>query len=231
MYENIVEYKTRKYIYAIIFNFYENDYSEDISAFDLVIVESLKNIVEYLTSENYLSESVKNNISNYLIQAREINDKDRKKRIEFINDIVGFMNAQKRDESIIFYRLELHKRRRDFGYITLKYSDNKVKQEIENVHDSIIHDFYVLATHSIEISEEEFKEEYLPYFKDTNIYYESLNTILYENPLVFKDELFYNRMMQVLNLNNELYQDKKDVLNMTNKLIKKINRKVKKIKS
>ena len=56
MYENVVAYKTRKYIYAIIFNFYENDYSEDISVFDLIIVESLKNIVEFFASNELLPE-------------------------------------------------------------------------------------------------------------------------------------------------------------------------------
>lgn len=227
MYEDINVYNMRKLVYSVIFNFYENDYTEDPSMFDLVFVESLRNIVEYLTSENYLSDSVKDNISNYLMQAREFYDKDRTVRIKYINDIITFINTQKKDESLLFYKLELHKRRKDIGYL-LKYPDSKIISEIEDVHDSIVHDLYVVSSHSIATSDEEFENEYLPYFKDTNIYYESLNSILYENPLVFKDELFYSRMMKVLNLNNELYQSNKDILNMNKKLIKKINRKVKK---
>ena len=33
MNENIVVYRTRKLIYNIIFNFYENDYNEDVECF------------------------------------------------------------------------------------------------------------------------------------------------------------------------------------------------------
>ena len=69
MYEDLVTYRMRKVIYTIIFNFYENDY-EDKEDFDLLTVESLRNVIEYLTSQNYLSESVKENIHNYLTRAR-----------------------------------------------------------------------------------------------------------------------------------------------------------------
>lgn len=220
-------YQTGKLIYTIIFNFYENDYRDDINMFDLVIVESLKNIIEYLTSQNFLSTEVKNNISNYLMQAREIQDNDRKRRVELINEIVGLMNSQKKDESLLFYRLELHKRRKDLGYIISTRSDLEVKNEIENVHDSILNDHYVLVSHSYQVSDKEFEEEYLEWFTDTNIYYESINSILYEYPQIFKNEIFYNRMMKVLNINNQLHKDNKAILKTNKRLLKKIDRKIK----
>ena len=212
MNEDIGLYRTRKLINNIIFNFYENDYEEDPECFDLLIVESLKNIVEYYANNNFLSEAVKNNIYNYLTQAREYEDDNKKQRLELINDIIGIVNSQKKDESIIFYKIELYKRRKRIGDL-LELDDKKIEKEIENVHDSICHDLWVITSHTDDAtSEEVFQSEYLPYFKDSNFYYESLNAMLDENPIVFQNQTFYNRMMQVINLNNSLYNDNKKVL-------------------
>lgn len=222
MYEDLVTYRMRKVIETIIFNFYENDY-EDKEDFDLLTVESLRNVVEYYTSQNYLSEDVKNNIHNYLTRARYFEDENRSKRIALINDTIGFMNSQIKDDSLIFYRLQLYDRRRDFKYL-FKATNEEIRKEIENVHDSICNDLYVLVGQSLLTSDQEFEEEYLPLFANSNYYYESLNMFLKENPTVFKDELFYSRMMRVINLNNELHNNDKDISKMNKKLIKKIDR-------
>ena len=228
MYEDLITYRMRKVIYSVIFNFYENDY-EDAEDFDLYTVESLRNVVEYLASEDFLSERVKDNIHNYLTRARDFKDDKRSKRIELINDTIGFMNKQDKDDSLVFYRIELYKRRRDYKYI-IGYSNEEVINQIEAVHDSICNDLYVVVSHTDITDKETFETEYLPLFKDTNIYYESLNNILYENPRIFKDELFYSRMMQIINYNKELYKDDKQISKMNNKLLKKINKAVKKVK-
>jgi len=222
MYEDLETYRMRKIIYSIIFNFYENDY-EDKDDFDLLVVESLRNVVEYLASQNYLSASVKDNINNYLMRARYFEDENKSKRIQLINDTIGFMNSQNIDQSLIFYRLQLFDRRREFKYL-FKASNEEIKKEIENVHDSICHDLYVLIGQSILTSDEDFEKEYLPLFQNTNIYYESLNMFLKENPRVFKDDIFYNRMTRVINLNNELCSNNKEVLKMNKKLLKKIEK-------
>ena len=137
------------------------------------------------------------------------------------------MNSQKKDESLLFYRLELHKRRKDLGYIISTRSDLEVKNEIDNVHDSILNDHYVLVSHSHQVSDKEFEEEYLEWFTNTNIYYESINSILYEYPQIFKNEIFYNRMMKVLNINNQLHNNNKAILKTNKRLLKKIDRKIK----
>ena len=225
---DIPTYRMTKMIYTIIFNFVENDY-EDAEDFDLLVVESLRNIVKQLTEDKFLSESVKNNIHNYLTRARYFQDENRFKRIELINEMIGYMNSQTEDESYIFYKLELFKRRRDFRYI-IGYPIETINKEINNVHDSICEDFYVLISHTDITEEEIFETEYLPYFKNSKAYYESLNAILYENPSVFKDELFYNRAMKVINLNKDLYKDDKQILKMNKKLVRKINKEVKRVK-
>ena len=220
--EPINIYKTRKLVYNIIFDLYEKDYSEDTSMFDLNIIKSLEVIVEYHTSQNDLSKSVMDNISNFLMAAREYQDENRNERIEIINRIVRLMNSQEKE----FYRMQLHTRTKEFKWL-FKASDAEIIKEIDNVHDSICHDLFVLVSHSTDVSDEEFVKEYLPELKDSDLYYESINTILKENPLVFKDQLFYNRMICVLEYNNLMYQD---LVGYNEKLVKRIDKKIKRIK-
>ena len=224
--ESINIYKTRKLIYQIMFDFYEKNYSEDSGMFDLNILKSLEAIVEYHTSQNDLSASVMDNISNFLMAARDYQDENRNERIEIINNIVRLMNSQEKDQSLIFYRMQLHTRTKDFKYL-FKASDSEIIKEIDNIHDSICHDLFVLVSHSTDVSDMDFINEYLPELKDSDLYYESINTILKENPIVFKDQLFYNRMICVLEFNNLMYQD---LVEFNEKLVKRIDKKVKKIK-
>jgi len=224
--EPIHKYKTRKLVYNLIFNFHEDNHLEDPEIFDLIIMESLKNVVEDNTRENNFSESVKDNIKKFLMQAREYKDNHRKERINIINEIIGLLNTQEKDDSLIFYRMQLYDRTKIFGYLFQAPKEEIIK-EIDNVHDSICYDLAVLVSHSTDVSDEEFAKEYLPELKASDLYYESLNMILRENPIVFKDQLFYNRMMCVLEYNNIIHQE---LINYNEKLIKKIDKKIKRIK-
>lgn len=224
--EPIQNYKLRKLIYHIMFDFFEDNYLEDPKSFDLMIMKSLRNVVEYNTQENNLSESVKDNIRKFLLQAREYKDEYRKERINIINEIIGLLNTQEKDDSLIFYRMQLYDRTKVFRYL-FQASKEEIIKEIDNVHDSICYDLFVLVSHSTDVSDEEFVKEYLPELKASDLYYESLNMILRENPIVFKDQLFYNRMMCVLEYNNIIHQE---LINYNEKLIKKIDKKIKRIK-
>lgn len=224
--EPINKYKTRKLVYQIMFNFYEDNYEEDPLMFGLDILKSLEVIVEYHVSQNDLSKSVMDNINKFLMSAREYKDEQRNERIEIINNIIRLMNSQEKDQSLIFYRMQLHTRTKQFKYL-FKASDAEIISEIDNVHNSICHDLFVLVSHSTDVSDMEFVKEYLPELKDSDLYYESLNVILKENPLVFKDQLFYNRMICVLEYNSLMYED---LVEYNEKLVKKIDKKIKKIK-
>ncbi len=224
--EPINIYKTRKLVYKIMFDFYDKDYEEEAFMFDLNIIKSLEVIVEYHTSQNDLSASVINNINKFLMAARDYQDENRNERIEIINNIIRLMNAQEKDDSLVFYRMQLHTRTKESKYL-FKASNAEIIKEIDNVHDSICHDLFVLISHSSDISDEDFVKDYLPELKDSELYYESLNVILKENPIVFKDQLFYNRMICVLEYNNIMYQD---LVEYNEKLVKKIDRKIKNIK-
>ena len=224
--EPINKYKTRKLVYQIMFDFYENDYEKQTDLFDLNIIKSLEIIVEYHTSQNDLSKDVINHINSFLMAARDYQDEKRNERIEIINRIITLMNNQEKDESLIFYRMQLHTRTKEFKYL-FKTTNAEIIKEINNVHDSICHDLFVLVSHSTDVSDMEFVNEYLPELKDSDLYYESINTILKENPIVFKDQLFYNRMICVLEYNNLMYQD---LVEYNEKLVKRIDKKIKKIK-
>ena len=226
--ESINDYMLRKVIYEIIFNNEKINYAEDSSIFDLSVIESLRNIVKYHTSNGHLIDSVKDNISEFLSQARYHFDKEREERIKLINEILILMNNQINDEHLMFYRFQLYYRTKQSRYL-LKASQEEIKKEIQHVHDSICHDLYVITSHSDEFTDEEFIKESLPYLQDSNLYYESLNMMLRENPIVFKDLTFYNRMMCTLNMNNEIYKDEIEMIRYNKKLVKSINKKIKKI--
>lgn len=224
MSESINEYKTRKLIYQIMFDFYD-DYEENTSIFDLIIIESLKNIVEFHSRNNDLSKDVINNINKFLMQAREYKDEKRKERIELVNDIIRIMNNQEKDRSLIFYRIQLYDRTNNFKYL-FKAKDAEIIDEISNVHDSICNDFFVLVSHTDDVDDITFVNEFLPDLKECELYYQSLNMMLKENPIVFRDQTFYNRMICVLQSNSLL---NKDTVDNNEKLVKKINKKIKKL--
>lgn len=224
--EPINEYRLRKLVYEIMFNFYIDDYDEETYVYDLVFMESLRNVVRGHCEKNDLSKDVINNINKFLSYAREYKDENREKRIELINEIIVLMNRQEKDESLIFYRFQLYERTKKFEYL-LKKSDREIIEEIPNVHQSICHDLFVLVTHSDDVDDMDFVKEYLHDLKDSDLYYESLNMMLKENPLVFKDKLFYNRMICVLEYNSLICED---LVKYNAKLVKKIDKKIKKIK-
>lgn len=226
--EDINRYKTRKMLYEIMFNFEKIDYTEDPDIFDLVIIESIRNIVKYHTSNGHLIESVKGNINEFLSQARYHFDSNRIERIKLINEIIVLMNSQINDEHLLFYRFQLYYRTKQFRYL-FKATNDEIKKEIPHVHDSICHDLYVISSHSDEFTDEDFIKDALPYLQDSNLYYESLNMILRENPIIFKDLTFYNRMMCILNKNNDIYKRDKEMIKHNKKLVKRINEKTKRI--
>jgi len=221
--------QTTLLINAIIFNLEDEEYENKEDIFDLVFMRSFLNVVKYYVDNNSFSEKIKDNIRNYLFKAREYKDNNRDKRIDIINEIIITLNNQKEDNSLGFYRLELYKRRRDLKF-AIKADNDTIKKEIDAIHDSICGDLYVIYTHSDSISDQKFINEHLPNLSNSAMYYESINALIMDYPYIFKDRIFYNRMMCVLNLNNELYNDDKEMINLNKKLVKKVNRKVKRIK-
>lgn len=223
MNDDINIYVTRKLIDSIMFDFYDNNYKEDPCMFDLIILECLKSVVEARVKDGDLSKAVIDNINNYLQQARDYQDEKIIERIKLINEIIIMMNSQKYDDLLIFYRMQLIYRRRDF-YYAIKCTKDEIKSEMDNVHESICYDLVVLESHSENVSDEEFANEYLPDLVNNQFYYESLNIMLKENPKVFRNKIFYDRMMSVLSLNEQL-NNNDELTKINKKLVKQVKRK------
>ena len=214
-------YYLHKLLIATIFDNDSELYKRISNMYDLDTLEVFKNIVIYFSNENCISSSIKGNINKILIDGREIEDKNYNDRVNLINEIIGILNCQKKDESIKFYAGELYLRRRDKKYLSCY--DSEVISEIYDINESIYNDFSVLLCHSNEISDEEFVSEFLPSLVDNALYYESLNMFLEECPSIFEDKLFRDRMNCVITMNKELSK----TYNKENKFITKTMKKYK----
>lgn len=220
-------YRTKKSAEYIIFN-YNNSNIKNNEIFDVAFMDLFREIIKQLVKDVGLISSIINNINNYLSRARDIKDKYRDERIDIINDIIRMVNTCSKDNYLELYREELAVRRNDDRYLN-KYPDYIIESEIENVHLSIINDYFVLYSHSKLVSDETFISDYLSDLINNNIYYECINSILYDEPLIFKDLTFYNRMICVFNMNNELNNTDKRVIKLNKKLVKKISKEIKKV--
>lgn len=225
MYNDLNEYIKTKLIYTIIFANSNIDYKNQPELFNISIVKSLKNVIKSLTKEKYLSKKVKENIYKYVMEAREFNDEHKEERYNELNEIVKLVNGQKEDLSYIFYTYELYKRINDKKYLS-KCIENLDADQIKNIHESIFGDLLVLTSHSNDISDDEFINEYLPNLTNSYLYYESINAILHENPSVFKDLTFYNRMICVFNVNNEIYKNT-NIQKEHKKIVKSVKKSIK----
>lgn len=220
---NIEQYQLEKLMYTIIF-----DNSADYTNSDWIghehILNSLKIVLEYLTSINALDYDSKNNVYSFLMSARKIENSNK----NLINEIVKILNNQVKDESICFYRAELYKRRRDYRYL-LKYTDDEIIEEKINLYDSICHDITVLMANTDDTDDKTFNSQYLPIFANNYFFFESINAILKEYPELFNNKTFYNRTVLVL---NETYKKNKcrDIYKGNKAIIKEIKSKTKKYK-
>ena len=220
MNEQLATYYTYKMALSIPFDMKESDFEYNNIYFNLLVMDYLKLIVETFTKENLISKKVEDNIKNYLLQARDYQDKNRKERIDIINDILSSLNSQENDNSLGLYIYELMKRRNSKKYLFKPISE--IKSEIDKVHQSIVNDYLVLFTHSESMSDEVFNQSFLDKFVKSELYFESLNVILNEMPQVFTNSIFYERVMDVLS--TKKFFEKKN-----NKLIEKIDKKIKQI--
>lgn len=226
MNKDIHSYIFDKIAYYIIFNFDNKDYNKKRYLFDIKLMNYLKEKIEFHVSKNDFSNSVRENILDYLNQARFIEDEFKLERIEIINDIIRTLNTQQKDYSSIFYSLELFKRTRQLRYL-LKFNLEFSEEEMDIINQGIAFDLYVLcALDNNSVSNEDFTQDYLPTLIKNDLFYETINAILVENPSIFKDKNIYDRVMSIFNMNEVLLQDK-DTKKMNKQFIKEMNRKIK----
>ncbi len=211
-----------KMAFSIIFDIKDNNYEYGDLYFDLVVMDYLKTVIEELTKNNFLSKKVKDNIKTYLLKARDYKDEDRKERIDIINDILTLLNGQEKDNSLVFYVSELYKRTND-KKIIYRATKEQIREKIDRIHESIVNDYLILTTHNITTTEEEFKNNFLDKFVCSDVYVESINVLLSEIPQIFNDKVFYERVMNVLEMKKFFTKEK------STKLEKEVNKKIKQV--
>lgn len=220
MNEEVKKYKDDKHIIAVMLNPFL--IQNDSRFFCIDALKTFKDMIDEFTQHGAIVSGVKEGLFKFLSNAREVNDSDREKRIEIINDIITLLNRQIENPYLDFYRLELVKRKRNLKYIT--QSNDDIYKLVSEVNGSIGYDSYILRVFSNEISDENFIQEDLPELSRNPFYIDSINAILNDCPMLFTDLTFYNRNMCVLNsLDEDIYVDNK-------KMIKKIVKQLKKIK-
>lgn len=211
-------YELEKLIYCIIFGEYKNRYNECDYLFEESVINMLKSIVGFHVRTFSLSKESRENVYDYLSHFREIN-KDIN-ILNIINEIKIILNSQQRDMSDIYYYYEDCKREG----CKLKFSEVDAK----NVEESMIFDFFVLTSHDEECTDDELFFKNLYVFADNVLYYKSINAILAENPVVFKNQTFYNRVMCVFEATYKL-RNNRYVKKLNKKLIKEIQDKIKSV--
>lgn len=222
--ESLDHYIIRKLIYNIMFDSEYNDYTDCKDLYELNILESLKNIVEYHVDNNELSNFAKNNIFNFLSYGRSIDDKYRNKRFEVINNIIVLLNSQRHDYSLNFYAKQLRARRNDKRYLTATVGE--VQKEVERMNEAICLDYYIVTSHCNRTDDLEFVKD-IGMFINNSIYYECLMMILNENPIVFKDSKFYERIKLILDINKK---ESQEIGKLNKELVKRIDTSIKRIK-
>ena len=220
--------KIQDYIYSkiLIYLLLVGDSEIDNSYLKISFLESLKEVVSLFVEKNYITEEIKYNINNVLIKARELRDSDYSKRIDIINDIVIMLNGAKIDDNYSVNRCELYKRTLSKRYLNISACPNdEIKYKNKYLSASVCMDLLVLSTHITTVDEfmnngSEFKDSFTEEM-DPDLYFSTLNTIIFEFPEMFKNEQFYSRMNYILNY---IVQNYNNYNRVVKKFIKKIDK-------
>lgn len=182
--------------------------------------------------ENHLlSPIMKNNVLKYLNLVRFNDSKEVKKletlsknnKIELINSIIRLINSQNSNNYIDFYKQEIYKRTFNKKYLLLN-KDMIIHYE-NDLLESIKYDQFILLSHSNQISDEEFKNNFLPMILNDIKYFKTIFCIISEYPNQFKNQLFVERYKLVLDSFINIQENKsgcKSIISFNNKVIKKI---------
>ena len=153
--------------------------------------------------KQYLSPRMKNNALNYLNLVRFNNSEEviekipKSEKIELINSIIRLINTQDSNNCFDFYLQEIYKRTSNRKYLSTL--NKKVILSIENdIFESIKFDHFVLLSHSNQVSDELFLNEFLPIILNDLRYFKSINCIIKEFPNQFKNPLFIQRYQTVI---------------------------------
>lgn len=191
-------------------------------SYSIDALEFLNNQIDLMIEDGSFDDIIKNNIQEFLNKIRYIKDEYTSERINVINKIIIKLNKINAKFSIDWLRNEVCKRTGSTRYLKADIPE----QIAEDVINSMAIDGYVLLSHGKHTDDKKFKEQYLEPFSYNNCYYYSLNAILAEFPYVFENKVFYNRIMEIINFENENSNDKR-VAKENKQYVKDLNMQIK----
>lgn len=208
MIEDIEHYKVIKFVYSLLFDGRDRDYSKEEWITDVNLFKYIFITTDSLSSYGFLSNKLKERIYEILSASRSIKNENFDERVLIINKIIMSINLQKKDNTDQYYRQELCKRAGKEKYMSPKYN---IDGAIDDIEASIAYDHYILSTHNEEfVPLDTFKDEYIPEFSNAaNYYFSSINAILSECPELFKDDDFKDRVYMVLQEIDKVYKTHK----------------------
>lgn len=215
-------YYLQKFLMFLIFENTRKSYKEADWIYDIDILQKFKKLIKEFGKYGCIRPDIKNNIYTILVDGRKIIDENYKERIKLINEIIIILNSLSEQDYLRFYTGQLALRIQEPKQLK-KLTIQEVENNIPLIEESICTDFVILFSHSKDVTDEQFVNDYLPDFINNGFYYESLNMILKECPSYFKDELFVDRMNSVIEMNKNLHP----CFNKKSKVIQKRIRKYK----
>lgn len=169
-------------------NFISQHHEEILNNLGIIIVENY--------TKNYLNDAEKDRIFSLLFDLRQYG------KINEINELVILLNGSNSLNRRAFLKDEFFKRI-DIPYLRLK-KESTLDYFDSDLTNSISNDFETLQTHRKEISEENFVCENALWFIKSHFYFDSINAILSENPIILSEDGFKNKVINIIQINDFL---------------------------
>ena len=202
MYNTLDEYKKYKEYESMIFG--ELDYNKLSKLCNVSDVIFFRKTIIHMLMHHYISKNELSNI-NLILKYFEKNHISN----SIINSILNLLNINFSDD-LYFYRKEKFIRTRKLKYLN-KLSDDEISNMKDEINNYILYDLFLLDKLNNESSG-------ILNNNDFNKLIYSIRTYLHEYPEMFTNEDIYNKVMNLLNLE----QDKKDTIKTKNKINRKI---------
>ena len=242
-----------KLINSLIFSTNIDSYITNTLKIDQIesksLLEGLKSYLEFNQGQNIFDEKNKENfyfLIDYLCNQNEF--KNNENVIETINELKILLNRIQSYDNNDFVRSQIVLR--DYGIMHYNWNFMKLKRIPDFVisiykreyYESISNDIVVLNCLNSD-DEKFYSEDYKKILLDKN-FYRSINSLMIDNIVIFEHNSdFLNRINFILNkdldilnsdcdtrdfTSNDIDDEFFEILNVTNKMIKKLSRKVKK---
>ena len=191
----------------LVMNNHEKLVKDDYSLISFPFIASFIPFIDAFLKKNLLSHEMRENFLRYLNVARFSNGNkklnsfeqvEENLKITVINKLIAMVNSQDYDDSMRYYRYQMCVRTDDKIYLNrFKVTDADILDEKDDLFESMAYDCFVLYTHSVNMSLNDFQKIITDISKN-QLYYETITCILNEYPYQFLNKVFYDRCQMVL---------------------------------